>query len=71
MAHREIYSVATRWGRLLAEGREACVAHHERAVRGVKSKWVQCDEIWSFVYARKHIFEVAKAATEGAGDAWT
>ena len=57
--------------KLLAEAGEACAAHHDQAVRGVKSKRVQCDEIWSFVYAKKRNVETAKAAPDGAGDAWT
>jgi len=57
--------------KLLAEAGEACIAHHDETVRGVKAKRVQCDEIWSFVYAKKKNVEAAKAAPEGAGDAWT
>ena len=57
--------------KLLAEAGEACIAHHDETVRGVKSKRVQCDEIWSFVYAKKRNVEDAKAAPEGAGDCWT
>jgi IS1 family transposase len=57
--------------KILAEAGEACAAHHDSAVRGVKSKRVQCDEIWSFCYAKKKNVETAKAAPEGAGDLWT
>jgi IS1 family transposase len=56
---------------LLVDAGEACMAFHDEAVRGVKSKRIQCDEIWSFVYAKKKNVETAKAAPEGAGDAWT
>ncbi|MDE8350032.1 MAG: IS1 family transposase [Acidocella sp.] len=55
----------------LADAGEACIAHHDEMVRGVKAKRIQCDEIWSFVYAKKRNVETAKAAPEGAGDAWT
>jgi IS1 family transposase len=55
----------------LADAGEACAAFHDEAVRGVKSKRIQCDEIWSFVYAKKRNVADAKAAPEGAGDAWT
>ena|SRR6266513_315325 len=37
--------------RLLAEFGSACQKFHDATVRGVKSQRVQCDEIWSFVYA--------------------
>ena len=40
------------------------------AARGLKSKRVQCDEIWSFVGAKaKNVTPEQKAA--GWGDAWT
>jgi len=57
--------------KLLAEAAEACAAHHDQAVRGVKSKRVQCDEIWSFCYAKKKNVPTAKAAPAEAGDIWT
>jgi IS1 family transposase len=57
--------------KILAEAGEACIAHHDETVRGVKSRRVQCDEIWSFCYAKKKNVEAAKAAPEGAGDIWT
>jgi IS1 family transposase len=56
---------------LLVDAGEACMAFHDEHVRGVKSKRIQCDEIWSFVYAKKKSVPSAKAAPEGAGDAWT
>jgi hypothetical protein len=34
-------------------------------------KRLQCDEIWSLVYAKAKNVATAKAAPEGAGDAWT
>lgn len=57
--------------KLLAEAGEACEAFHDGKVRGVKSKRIQCDEIWSFVYAKAKNVAGAKAAPEGAGDCWT
>jgi IS1 family transposase len=57
--------------KLLADAGEACAAFHDESVRGLQSKRVQCDEIWSFVYAKKRNVEGAKAAPEGAGDVWT
>src|SRR5947209_2228936 len=56
--------------RLLREAGAACVEFHDRAVRGVKSRRVQCDEIWSFVHAKQKNVATAKAAPEGAGDIW-
>lgn len=37
----------------------------------IKSQGVQCDEIWSFVYAKEKNVEKAVAAPDKAGDAWT
>lgn len=50
---------------------DACMAHHDKAVRGVKASRVECDEIWSFVHCKRVNLAKAKAAPEGAGDAWT
>lgn len=49
----------------------ACMAHHDKAVRGVKSQRVECDEIWSFNYCKRATLKTAKAAPADAGDAWT
>jgi len=57
--------------KLLEDAGEACVAHHDSAVRGLQSKRIQCDEIWSFNYCKKVTLKTAKAAPEGAGDIWT
>jgi IS1 family transposase len=57
--------------KLLEDAGKACEAFHDKAVRGVKAKRVQCDEIWSFVYAKQRNVAEAKSAPEGAGDCWT
>ena len=57
--------------KLLEQAGAACEAFHDKAVRNVASKRIQCDEIWSFVYAKAKNVETAKAAPEGAGDCWT
>ena len=57
--------------KLLVDAGNACAAFHDDAVRGVKAKRIQCDEIWSFTYAKQKNVETAKAAPEGAGDTWT
>ena len=50
---------------------KACVAFHDKNVRNVRSKQIQCDEIWSFNYCKKVNLKAAKAAPVGAGDVWT
>ena len=57
--------------KLLVDAGEACAAFHDQAMRGVKAKRVQCDEIWAFCYAKQRNVETAKAAPEEAGDMWT
>ena len=57
--------------RLLELAGTACMAHHDRAVRGVKASRVECDEIWSFNYCKRANLARAKAAPAGAGDVWT
>ena len=57
--------------KLLVEAGEACLALHDETVRNVKASRIQCDEIWSFCYAKEKNVAVAKAAPDGAGDVWT
>jgi IS1 family transposase len=57
--------------KLLADAGRACAAFHEETVRGVASKRIQVDEIWSFTYAKQKNVERAKAAPAEAGDTWT
>jgi IS1 family transposase len=57
--------------KLLIDAGLACAAFHDRTVRGVSAKAVQCDEIWSFAYAKQKNVKFAKAAPEEAGDVWT
>lgn len=57
--------------KLLIEAGEACADYHNANVREVKASNVQCDEIWSFCYAKKKNVATAKAAPEFAGDVWT
>lgn len=57
--------------KLLVEAGEACATYHDETVRDVKAARVQCDEIWSFCYAKAKNVATAKAAPEDAGDVWT
>jgi len=57
--------------KLLIDAGLACAAYHDEAVRVVKAKRVQCDEIWSFTYAKAKNVPTAKAAPDRAGDTWT
>lgn len=57
--------------KLLIEAGEACAKYHNNTVRNVKTTRVECDEIWSFVYAKDKNVKTATAAPDGAGDVWT
>lgn len=57
--------------KLLVDAGRACAEFHDVAVRHVKAQRIQCDEIWSFTYAKANHVESAKAAPERAGDTWT
>src|SRR5687767_3093310 len=56
---------------LLVTAGKVYAAFHDYQVRGVKSRRVQVDEIWSFTYAKNKNVEKAKKAPQGAGDTWT
>jgi len=57
--------------RLLEDIGQACAQFHNYAVRGVKSKRIQCDEIWQFCYAKEKNVPADKRGTFGYGDVWT
>ena len=58
--------------KLLTDAADAAEAYHAEHVRGIQgSRHIQCDEIWSFVYAKEAHVPGAKAAPPEAGDAWT
>jgi len=57
--------------KLLVEAGEAALILHDETVKNVKASRVQCDEIWSFCYAKDKNVKTAKDAPEGAGDVWT
>ncbi|MBW7838002.1 MAG: DDE-type integrase/transposase/recombinase [Sphingomonadales bacterium] len=57
--------------KLLVDAGNACTAFHDATVRDVKASKVQCDEIWSFCYAKQKNVKAAKSAPNEAGDVWT
>jgi IS1 family transposase len=57
--------------KLLIDAGLACARFHDENVRGVRAKVVQCDEIWSFNYAKAKNVARAKAAPDRSGDVWT
>jgi IS1 family transposase len=57
--------------KLLVDAGNACARFHHENVRDVRSQSIQCDEIWSFTYAKAKNVRTAKAAPIGSGDVWT
>ncbi len=57
--------------KLLVDAGNACAGFHDETVRGVRAQRIQCDEIWSFCYAKAKNVPNAKSAPGYAGDVWT
>lgn len=57
--------------KILVDAGKACAGFHDKTVRKVNAKHVQCDEIWSFCYAKDKNVAAAKEAPGGAGSLWT
>src|SRR5439155_26188019 len=57
--------------KLLRDIGQACLKYHNEHVRNVKAKKVQCDEIWSFCYAKQKNVPENKQGKFGYGDIWT
>ncbi len=55
----------------LVDAWKACAAYHDDAVRDVKSKRIQCDEIWIFTTAKQKNVAAMKALVDRAGDTLT
>ena len=59
--------------KLLVDAGTACGAFHDDHVRGVSSRLIQCDEIWSFVYAKDKSIKQGRVSSphDIAGSVWT
>jgi len=57
--------------KLLVDAGTACALFHDETVRNLNAARIQCDEIWSFCYAKQQHVERATKPVEGAGDVWT
>jgi len=57
--------------KLLIDAGKVCAEYHDVNVRNITAARIQCDEIWSFTYAKQKNVKTAKAAPTGAGDTWT
>ena len=57
--------------KLLVALGDACIEYQDRVLRNLKCKRIQCDEIWSFVYAKEKNVPEKKKGQFGYGDVWT
>ena len=57
--------------KLLRQAGDACLDYQDKTFQNLPCKLVECDEIWSFVYAKQKNVEDAENAPEVAGDVWT
>ena len=57
--------------KLLIDAGKVCADLHDELVQGVTASRVQCDEVWSFTYAKQKNVATAKAAPQVPGDTWT
>ena len=57
--------------RLLRDVGRACAEYQDRHLRNLPCKHIQCDEIWSFCYAKQKNVPKDKQGQLGYGDVWT
>ena len=57
--------------KLLIDAGSACAWWHDNNVRDVAAGHVQCDEIWSFVYAKQKKVPFITGSPDHAGHTWT
>lgn len=57
--------------RLLRDVAQACARYQNEHLRNLTCKRIQCDEIWSFVYAKEKNVPAEKKGQLGYGDSWT
>jgi IS1 family transposase/lambda repressor-like predicted transcriptional regulator len=57
--------------KLLVDVGTACAEYQDKALRDLKCKRIQCDEIWSFCYSKQKNVAPEKQGVLGYGDVWT
>lgn len=57
--------------KLLPQIGNACAEYQDKVMRNIKSKRIQCDECWSFCYAKAKNVPADKRGQFGFGDVWT
>jgi IS1 family transposase len=57
--------------KLLVQLGDVCTKYQNEAIRNLRTKRIECDEIWQFCYAKAKNVPAAKQGTFGYGDVWT
>jgi len=57
--------------RLLDSVGKACAKYQDEHLKNLNSMQIQCDEIWSFCYAKQKNVPELNKGTFGYGDVWT
>lgn len=57
--------------KLLQDAGRVCLEYHDKKVRGINSDHLQCDEIWTFCYAKDKSLAEAISPPPYAGTKWT
>lgn len=57
--------------KLLVDLGKACAKYQDEKLRGLSCKQIQCDEIWSFCYAKEKNVPEEMRGKLGFGDVWT
>jgi IS1 family transposase len=57
--------------KLLPKIGRACMEYQDKALRNLTCKRIQCDEIWTFCYAKEKNVPADKKGQFGYGDIWT
>jgi hypothetical protein len=56
--------------KLLVDVGKVCAEYQDEAFRNLNLKCIQCDEIWSFCYAKQKNGSPEKQGIFGVGDVW-
>lgn len=57
--------------KLLVDAGRACLEYQDRVLVNLACKRIQCDEVWSFCYAKQINVPIEKQGQFGYGDVWT
>ena len=57
--------------KLLAELGSACLDYQDVTLRNLTLRYIECDEIWEFCYAKEKNVPTAHKGEFGYGDVWT